>query len=78
MEEEIFKETGAKEGTKIIKGMMHMLVIMVSRIVVDQTFLKGIAHNKIKAIDGNKKTMHLAVVRMIQRDYLLCSICLIL
>ena len=66
VEEEIFKEVGAKEDAKIIKGMMQMIVVV--GIVADQTTLKGIAHNKVKAIDDNKKTMHLAIIRMIYRD----------
>ena len=59
-EEKIFKEGGAKEYTKIMKGMMQIIVVV--EIVAKQTTLQGIAHNQIKAIDDNKTTMHLPVI----------------
>ena len=76
MEEETFEEGGAKEDTKIIKVMVW--IIVVARIVADHTTLQGTAHSQIKAIYDNKKTMHPSIIKMIQRDYLLWSICLIL
>ena len=76
VEEELFEEGGAKEDVKIIKGMMQ--IIVVTGIVANQTTLQGISHNQIKAIDDNKITMHMPIIRMIQRYYLSCSICLIL
>ena len=74
VEEEIFKVGGVKEDVEIIKEMMRMQTTVVVGHVENQATLKGIAHGKIKAIGGNKIIMHLAVIRMIQRDYLLCSI----
>ena len=73
MKEEIFEEGGVKEDLKIAKGVMVAIGI-----VADQTTLQGIAQHQIKAKDDKKTTMHLPIIRMIQRDYLLCSICLIL
>ena len=62
MEEDVLEERGAKEDAKIIKGIIQMLVIVVARIVANQTTLKGIAHNKIKAIEENKIIMNLAII----------------
>ena len=76
VDEEFFEEGGAKKDAKIIKGMMQ--IIVVARIMADHNTLQGIAHNQIKAIDDDKTIMHLPVIKMIQRYWLLCSICLIL
>ena len=76
VEEEIFKVGGVKEDVEVIKGMMQMLVIMVAGIVAVQTTLQGISQHQIRAIDDNKITMHQAIIRMIQRGYLLCNIIL--
>ena len=53
---------------------MQMQTTMVVGHVANQTTLKGTAHGKIKEIGGNKITMHLAVIKMIQRVYLVCNI----
>ena len=63
MEEENFEEGRVKEDEKIIKGMMH--IIVVARIVADQTTLQGIDHIQIKEIDNKTITMHLLIIRMI-------------
>ena len=67
MEEEIFEARGAREDVEIIKEMIQMQITMVVGHVENQDTLKGIAHGKIKAIGGNKITMHLVVIKMIQR-----------
>ena len=43
VENEIFKEKGAKEDAKVIKGMMQIIVVV--GIVADLTTLQGISHN---------------------------------
>ena len=60
MEEKSFEEGGAKEEVKIIKEMMQ--IIVVARILIEQTTLQGIAQHQIKAIDDNKTTMHLPII----------------
>ena len=65
VEEEIFEAGGAREDIEIIKEMMQMQITVVVGHVENQVILKGIAHGKIKAIGGNKITMHLVVIKMI-------------
>ena len=65
VEEKIFEAGGAREDIEAIKETMWMQTIVVVGHVENHVTLKGIAHGKIKAIGGNKITMHLAIIKMI-------------
>ena len=72
-EEVIFVAGGAKEDAEIKENLIRMQT-MVAGHVESQTTLKETVLGKNKETAGNRIIMHLAVIEMIQRGFLLCSI----
>ena len=72
-EEVIFMAGGAKEDAEIKENLTRMQT-MVAEHVESQTTLKETVLGKNKEIVGNRIIMHLAVIELIQRGFLLCSI----
>ena len=64
---------GAKEDAKIKEYLIWMQT-MVAGHVESQTTLKETVLGKNKETAGNRIIMHLAVIKLIQRGFLLCSI----
>ena len=72
-EEVIFVAGGAKEDAEI-KGNLIWMQIVVAGHVESQTTLKETILGKNKETVGNIIIMHLAVIELIQRGFLLCNI----
>ena len=72
-EEVIFVAGGAKEDAKIKENLIRMQTVVAGH-VESQTTLKETVLGKNKEIAGNRTIMHLAVIELIWRGFLLCSI----
>ena len=72
-EEVTFMAGGAKEDAEIKENLIRMQT-MVAGHVESQTTLKETVLGKNKETAGNRTIMHLAVIELIRRGFLLCSI----
>ena len=72
-EEVIFMVGGAKEDAEIKENLIRMQTVVAGH-VESQTTLKETVLGKNKETAGNRTIMHLAVIKLIRRGFLLCSI----
>ena len=63
---------GAKEDAKIKENLIRMQIVVVGH-VESQITLKETVLGKNKETTGNRIIMHLAVIELIQRGFLLCN-----
>ena len=64
---------GAKEDTKIKENLIRMQTVVAGHVESHIT-LKETVLGKNKETTGNRTIMHLAVIELIRRGFLLCSI----